>query len=282
MDETGCTAEFRCAVQPVSGERVPTSFENKIMSQAPFKFDDWWQSLDQVERNRLEIGRQVAERIAHDLRQAQGALSMLEGLYERVSTTRFLRHMLLDDQANGLRIITDALWTNVVMATCRIIDHPQDDESYSACRIAPMLYVDEHVDALTSEHWLAHTRLFRTQLPRLVAEQRERIEWLKSVVPSGWGRGAFPPDRSDLVEARECVRDVRTRVLAHSLDTRELKLPPIQEIRSAVGTVARVADAVSRIYIGIHAPSHLDQMERRAGPDSFWDSVERGLSASEG
>ena len=146
------------------------------------------------ERHRFEIGRRVTERLLLECSRADACIALLDGLQIRLTLSRGLRSMFIDQEPNELKSIMAAPFTDAVMSTMRVTDNPQDEiDSLSACVISPMLFAEEHVASLTSDEWLKLCYRLSSAVtfaPRAI-EQRRRVEWFRSIVPSGWEKEHF-------------------------------------------------------------------------------------------
>jgi hypothetical protein len=226
----------------------------------------------------IQTGVWIAERLVQNARNAQRYWSLWEAINARLAEGSELSVALNWHAPAGVNEVRQALAEAVILAVLRATDHPQSNDSLSACRLRGILANDEVVALLTSSGW---SKQKGETLPEGLleferTEQVNRISWFGDHVPSGWGRGYAQPEKGDLAKLRPALREIRNSYLAHSV-AGDFDRPTINQVRAAVELTVGIAKVASLIFLGHTSALETDSRQNISKYDEFWHFFERGL-----
>jgi hypothetical protein len=229
----------------------------------------------------LDRGVEIAEAMVRNARQAQQYWALWEALNKRLEPEKALRKAMEWHTPAGFADIRRAVGESAILATLRVSDNPKNNDTLTACLLVGLLRNEPVVEVLNSPQWFGRRGLAAGSLivRHEVAEQPKRIAWLTDRVPLNWGPKAFPPDQNELALARNALKDIRDKVIAHT-DAGHVEFPTVDEIRSAVRTTTEVARTAALIFLGSTGGVHSSIENAAREYDDFWHFFESGLVAT--
>lgn len=247
------------------------------MMKAPTKHEQWLGSLPVEDREVLSRGQSIAERMVANIKDAGRFIALREGLRDRLREGSPFANALAWHTPYGIDEVMRSLVSSVTLSILRVSENPSNEASLSACSLAGILCNERITAILTSDHWVGKQETVLSFVPEYERQQQpKRIAKFKSLVPCGWSRGDMPPDDNRLAKARDTLRSMRDRAIAHS-DSRQFVVPSLPQVQEAFEISREIVELGSLIFLGTTSGLDSDAINKRMREHSIWNYFEDGL-----
>jgi len=230
--------------------------------------------------NDIERGRQIAERLKHELHIAQSSWAHFEAINGK---TEFTRQQLR--QANEwFRLsvthqnLLQAIIRDAILALWRILDSPKKDR-FTLAEVSKLLDSKKVRDALIQD---THTRISHlpggTYLRQTESEiVHQKIVLIRNHIPNQWNSNNRPKTKWMIYDVREIfLKKLRHQVLAHAGYTYSIDNPTANQLRYAIRRIDTLVSAAHHIFVGSPLDYRsLHKLEDEA--NKFWDYAQAGF-----
>lgn len=172
----------------------------------------------------------------------------------------------------GIGTIRMAHARDALLGTFRLTD-PIGQDRITLCQLAKWLEDKNTAEILASKDWAAGQGCNPMVVETTAARNAERIERLKSLVPSDWKESA--PTNGELLRLRKILRPMRDH-LAHALQGDTGDLPCVDEYRRLIMLTLELATDAAFIWMGSAVSAENIQEDAREQAESFWQHAFAG------
>ncbi len=231
---------------------------------------------------RLTEAERVTNRLAVEAGAARQSWALFEGLNGRDQRHRGGLHAAVNSLGlsrpfNG---IVNALQRDALLTLMRMTDPPgRDNDSLTLCRISKLLEAPDLRDDRreSARNWVPNSP---EQFADADAAQcAVAMKAITDLVPPQWTK--TPPLDSRLHYLRTKLKPIRDSVLAHSIDTRGLSMPTVNDIREFLQVVGEAVEQSQLVFRGSSASWNDDYRLSKplARSDRTLGLVPRGFGA---
>lgn len=225
----------------------------------------------------LAEAKRVTVRLMAEAGTARQSWALFEGLNGRDDQHRAVlvegaMSLGLQRPLNGL---VNALTRDTLLTLLRMTDPPGDDK-LTLCRLSKLLSNQELI-----EERIADARDWIPGSPGELADQdaatcASAIKFITDLVPPLWGKSA--PTDPRLFNLRSKLRPVRDKVLAHSIDTTEVIMPVVEDMRQFLDLGGKLVSKAQLVFRGSWMSEQADFGSRLIEATELWDRAQMGFA----
>ena len=167
----------------------------------------------------------------------------------------------------GIGTIRMAHARDALLGAYRLTDPIDKEDRLTICQLAQWLENKDTAERLGSSDWAIDQGHNSWVVEAAAARNTERIQRLKSLVPSNWATGS--PTNTELLTLRKILRPQRNH-LAHALHGELQDLPSLDEFRRFLTLTLELATDAAFIWMGSTASAQAVEENARKQAQSFW------------
>jgi hypothetical protein len=225
----------------------------------------------------LTRARNITERMVANIRDAGRFIAVREGFRDLVREPGALTEALSWHTPLGLDEVMRSLAISTILSILRVSENPTSNNSMSGCLLVGVLNNEQIVPLLIDGRRRKRTEDTPDRIFDYEREQQpQRIAEFKSLVPLGWGRPHFPPTDDRLDRARNSLREIRDRAIAHS-DARAVIAPDADQIRAGFEITRHITELASLIFLGNTSGLGSNAANENMQKKNIWTFFKDGL-----